>query len=238
MKAVLIAAALLAASPAMAGDFKLSPKANDSQKIEYDHGKGTTFSHATGSDVELTYIQMFTDKRPMFLVTVTKLAEGNIDMDVSNVSATYSMQPLHVYTADELKKIVVGHARWEGFAVAAMGGVAAGLSSRATSTSTSYGRVGNTSYSSQTTTSYTDPYARDAALGNTNSELASLRSGRDQTLAHIDESALQRTTMKDDDPYSWKFVIDKPKTLDGSPLKISVTVGQDTHTFDFDASQN
>ncbi len=237
MKSILIAAALFAASPAVAGDISFLPKTNDGQTVEYDHGKGTTFSHATGSDVELTYVQMFTDKRPMFLVTITKLAEGNIDMDVSNVSVAYAMQPLHVYSADELRKIVRGHARWEGVALAAIGGVAAGLSSTSTSTSTSYGRVGNTSYSSRTTSTYTDPYARDAALGNTNSELASLRSGRDQTLAHIDESALQRTTMKDEDPYSWKFVIDKPKTLDGSPLKISVTVGQDTHTFDFDVIQ-
>ncbi|MBW8880051.1 MAG: hypothetical protein JF615_01125, partial [Asticcacaulis sp.] len=204
---------LLTAAPAVASEPKFTPEPHDGQTVETDHGRSKIVSRAKDSDVEVSYVQMFTSKRPLFTVTVTNRSEYAVDMDATNVSVAYAMQALHIYSADELKAIVTGHAKWEGRGVAALGIVTGTLSGLATTQSrgTTYVRSGNGYYAQEKPRPLPDPSLRqDEGATGLDTELDRVRSAKDVTLAHIDETSLQHATLDDDDPHTWKFVIDQP----------------------------
>lgn len=224
------------ATSAIAGDYVFAAKSGDGQKIEYDHGVATTFSTLPHSEVDLHYDDTFVGKRAEFVIVITNHSSDSVNIGVDNVSAKYAGETLHVYTADELAKIVKGRAAWAGFAVALAGGMDEALASTPT-TSTTYGHVGNTYYSTNTTTYGTDYYAQAAARDRTNANLDQLTASRNATLDQISDTSLQMTTVHADQTYMSKFVIDRPKKLDGTPLEIVVTIGDDVHKFDFDVTK-
>ena len=99
---------------------------------------------------------------------------------------------------------------------------------------TAYGYNGSFYYASESTRRVPNAQDPDAGRIGADREVTAVRTERDVTLAHIDQTSLRRATLDDDEPHTYKFVIDLPEKLDGSLLKISVTIGQDSHTFDFD----
>lgn len=241
MRALVVAIVLLAAPPAIAGEPKFTPEPHEGQTVETDRGRSKIVSHAKDSDVEVSYVQMFTRKRPLFTVTVTNRSEYAVDMDATNVSVTYALQPVHIYAADELKAIVTGHAKWEGRSVAAIGVVTGTLSALAAPNNTVDRKIvqsGSGYHVEEKPRSPPDlTMPQDEGATGLDTELSKVRTAQEITLAHIDETSLQHATLDDDDPHTWKFVIDQPKTVKGAKLKISVMVEDETHTFDFEVSQ-
>lgn len=232
----LVVVALVVTSPALAADYKYMAKAGDHQTVEYQQGNGIVYSKLDHSEVDISYAGDFPGKRAKFLITIVNNGQDNINVDIANLSATYANQPLHIYTASELVKIVNGRAGWATFAIALAGGLDAAAASTP-STSTTYGHVGGTSFGATTTTYSTNYYAQAAAQDRTDRNLNELRSAHDASVDQINTTALQLTTVKPGQPYVSKICIDRPKELSGGALEIEVAVSGEVHKFDFDVSK-
>lgn len=229
--------AALVVGPVSAADYVYLAKAKEGQEVEYERGLGTTWSDAPNSEVKLSPSGQFTPKRIAFVLRVWKFTGQNLDMDLSNVTARYGEEALHVYNAAELKKIIKGRAAWAEFAAGMLTGVRAGLATNA-STVRSSGRIGRTYYSSESTIMTPDYQARAEAYADGRELDDQIENARDASIDNIDAYALQRTTLKEDDnEYVWKIVIDRPKKIDGSMLTVSVTVGTEVHEFDFEIKE-
>lgn len=146
----------------------------EGQGVTYNQGVGTVTSRSGNAVVSMypTFRYQSPDEIPTFTLMVQNTSDHAIDFSPEGIVASVDDQLCHVYTLDERIAEIRRHARNKQIALAIAGGLAAGAAaynaSHQTTTYSSYGRVGGTSFFQSASIQTYDPLAgifAGAAIG-------------------------------------------------------------------------
>ena len=239
--AILIGAFALSVS-GCATEYSVSPVADGSQQVRYDHGQPTIYSETKFGAVQITAMGVNSDHRLGFGVAVANKGHTPTNFGVENVSLVQADGTAgKMLTSIELVHEAKVQAGWKMFGAALAGAgqaYAASQSARTTTMGTVYTPAGPASYFA---TTYNPALAQQGiteAGAQTNANLGSIKADLDQTLASIHDSVLQTTTVNPGDSYGGIAIAD---TLSSSSYPQAVTLhvnwnGED-HAFRFNVSK-
>jgi hypothetical protein len=211
-------ALLLTATPAFAGDIKITPVALEGQTIRYQKGTPTV----PLPDMDHGSLQ--------FIVVAYNKGQAPVNLGSENVYLSRGTQRLDCFTKDQLEKQAKNRAMWSQIGMAMLTGVAAGLQDNNTYIAT-HSRYGSS-------------YTTIRSPGLSNGQLATLDAGAEgiaasqaglqRTLDNLNDEILQTSTIDPASSYGGRVVVNKIKGAK-YPENVSVVVdfGGEIHTFNF-----
>jgi hypothetical protein len=240
----LVAAALAAALlSGCAVSYSVTPLSSGEQTVRYDRGTPTLFDDKEKGSVQITPLGVAPDGRLVFGMAIFNKGAAASNFGIENLtSMDASKLALKVYSKDELEHEARVRAQWQAFAAVlagAAGAYAAQQNAYSTTNATLFTPRGGVA--TLTATTY-DPAAAAigtaAAAAATGYTLNSIRNSMDDTLAHLNGSMLQMTTIDPGRSYGGEVVVDMPKGRD-YPKQFSVETNWngEAYSFDFSVSQ-
>lgn len=213
MKAAWIFA--IAASALLAGcstPYNISPVADASQQVRYDHGKPTTYSEKSRGAVQVTPLGVNADNRLGFSIAVFNKSDNPADFGVENLAVLQQDgTPDKVMTSVELEHEAEVKAAWAQVAMVVIGGLDAYEAGRHSYSTTN--AVVRTPYGSAAIHARTYDAAAAYQTGHdigvaTGADIASIQSSLDTTLQSIGQNVLQTTTVDPGDATAGIAVVD------------------------------
>jgi hypothetical protein len=253
---LIFAGALLAAVSACATPYKLTAIPTDGQQLEYFRGQATLTSFEPTSIVAISPSAKSFEERAGFVLTVVNEGGEPELIDTPQIEITSSSGALKIYSAAELEKEARNAAAWQSFAVAmssasqSMANSQAAYSSsyttaRTNTYGTAYSPYGTTTYNSTgygsaTTTTYNPAVTQALEAQNrarTNEQMSAITSQLQSSLAEVQSSALQATTVRPGEAFTSKLVVGPVQLSKGeNTVTVTVNFGADVHTFRFAAT--
>jgi hypothetical protein len=223
IKAITAASAILAMTAATALDAAaplLQPMPYANATLRHYQGQPTVAVKGRAGAVEIAPLAM-DHGCANFGVTVFNNSDRPADIDLSDVTVFVGDRPAAILTVNDLQKRADKRAFWTSMAVAAVGGLSAGIAAASNSHATirSSGRYGT----HVTRISYHDGAANAALIsGATIATASSIQEKGRREAAAAGEEILGLTTVDPGDAYGGRVVIDKIK--DPLPQTIFVSV--------------
>lgn len=228
-------AALAAVSSAAvaAPRWELQPVQIGQESLRYNKGVPTVDLELKDGVVQVTPLEL--DHGSLsFGIAVYNDSWRTADFGVENIRVSYEGAPLQVFTREDLQKKAKSRALWTSLAVAAVGGVAAGLAAsqqnhyRAT-TVTPGGRVFRSYYSGPSAAGQFQSAAISAGTG---VSIARIQGQLDQTLVDLGDEIVQRSTVDPGESYAGRIVVAKitPTTL---PARVEIALSWNGETYPF-----
>jgi hypothetical protein len=223
-------ALLLTATPAFAGDIKITPVALEGQTIRYQKGTPTVEDDLAGSAVRVMPLPDMDHGSLQFIVVAYNKGQAPVNLGSENVYLSRGTQRLDCFTKDQLEKQAKNRAMWSQIGMAMLTGVAAGLQDNNTYIAT-HSRYGSS-------------YTTIRSPGLSNGQLATLDAGAEgiaasqaglqRTLDNLNDEILQTSTIDPASSYGGRVVVNKIKGAK-YPENVSVVVdfGGEIHTFNF-----
>lgn len=241
MRRVFFAIALGVAGFALAGcettEYTMAPSTDEASTVSYDHGVATVASDKENSTVKVTPIGFTQRGRIRLAVAVLNKSNRPANLGYENVELTDELgNPLHKLDRNELVRIAKQQAAMAQFAVA-LSGAAQAYSNAYASQSTTYGYVGNTSFSATTYNPALNSALNERTGAQTGAALTNINLGLNNVIASLNGSILQTTTVQPNQFFGGEMIIDKPPPKDSNALQkilVHVNFAGDQHEFHFD----
>lgn len=214
-------------------------------RATYEQGTAVLKSQKTNGVVLRVLTAEFTKETnalPSFYVAISNGGDKEIDFSTTNLAAFSGKERVRVYTFEELQKKINREAAMMAFALAmnsASQSIAASMPQTTYSSGSAYasgtGGYARATYSG-TTTTY-NPAAAAAAQAQINAQtmnqMSMVASARDIQLNNTG-SILKRNTVPPDAFAGGVIKLHAEDIRDGQPLKLIVSLGDETHEFVFD----
>lgn len=252
----LFAAVSVVVLAACATPYQLSAVPGPGQELDYFKGQASLTSFGAASVVAISPSARSFEERAGFILTVVNEGDAPQLIDTPQIEVTSSAGALKVFSAAQLAKEARDAAAWQAVAVAMSSASQSYANSQAaystsytTARTNTYGNVyspygtttyNSTGYGSATTTTY-DPAITQALeaenRARTDAQMSAIKSQLQGSIADVENSVLQATTVHPGQAFTSKVVIGPVKLSKGENLvSVSVQFGADVHTFSFAAS--
>jgi len=233
MKALVLAlAAMVSATPAMAGKLVAKPIQVDGQSIRFDQGWPTIEDDLPLAGVRVLPIEGQMHGGYQFKVAVFNKGPSSINFGAENVSLSYKgSDAIPCWTKDQLAKKAKKKAFWNQMALAMVAGVAAAAQNNNTNITT-YGPRGAVYHTVIQRPGLSDGQLATIAAGGAGIALTQLN--LEKTLAALNDDIAQTTTLDPQSGYGGIVVAQKLKAAKaGDEIALRVLVGQEVHLFRF-----
>lgn len=218
---LILSSVLLAAQPAVAGEFKTKPIAESTDVVRYHKGEAT-ISRETDSSL-ITVVPIEPDRgRLAFIILYRNKLEAPINFGLENVSATAGTTSIVLMTKDRLESQAKSRAGWSMFGAALVAGLA-NVDYSSTTVRTPYGKYTASS-------SYSNNWA---AHQQTREAAADINADLSSRLEHISEAIIDTTTVDPHTEYGGKIILDKFK----AKFPTTVTVNVNGQPFNFQVTK-
>lgn len=230
----------------------MRPEQSGQQELLYNRGTPTLVSRAPESLVVVQAAPETYEKsdRLKFAIAVSYRGQQPIDVSEASVKAKVDGRSAPVVTAEQLRKEESSRATWEAVAIA-LNGASAQLNATNSAYSTQTGTYSGNTYSSggrsayssgsYSGTTYNPAQAQAASLAAqqaTNAQIGTASARAQENMASINENTFQRTTLLAGGRTSGIVTVESPaKRGTTSHIELSVSVGADTHRFNFRESE-
>jgi len=189
----------------------LQPVQVGDETLRFRQGVPTLDLRGPHGGVQITPLEMDHGSYA-FTVAVLNTGSSPADFDIANMDINAGPQHLAVFSKDQLVRKAKTRALWTQIAIAAVGGVAAGLAASQqdhyhATTRTRYG----TYRSVVSTPSALGQVEAVAAIAGSSVAIASVQNRLDQTRAVLGDSTVQMTTVDPGNGYAGRIVIEKLK---------------------------
>jgi hypothetical protein len=218
-------------------DYTMTPTADASTQVTYDHGVATVASNGQNTVVRVSPIGFTAHGRMRLGVAVLNKGAAPVNLGYENITVTdQAGAALHKVDYAEMVRIARRQAAVAEVAIA-LSGAAAAYGNAYAGETRSYGYVGGTPFQ---VTSY-DPSVT-AALNyqtgaQTGAALSQVNANLGNVIASLNGSVLQTTTVGPGQVFGGEVIVDPPQGLSDAkgPVAVIVVVvlGGDTHTFKF-----
>jgi hypothetical protein len=230
-----VALVAVSSAAAAAPRWELQPVQIGEESLRYNKGVPTVDLELKDGVVQVTPLEL-DHGNLSFGIAVYNDSWRTVDFGVENIRASYEGAPVQVFTREDLQKKAKSRALWTSLAVAAIGGVAAGLAAsqqdhyRAT-TVTPGGRVFRSYYSAP---SAAGQYQSAAISAGTGVSIARVQGQLDETLANLRDEIVQRSTVDPGESYAGRIVMAKvtPTTFPAR-VELALTWNGETYPFAF-----
>ncbi|MBV1690287.1 hypothetical protein KRR38_22030 [Novosphingobium sp. G106] len=215
--------------------WELQPVQIGQESLRYKKGVPTVDLELKDGVVQVTPLEL--DHGSLsFGIAVYNDSWRTVDFGVENIRVSYEGAPLQVFTREDLQKKAKSRALWTSLAVAAVGGVAAGLAASQQDnyrvrTVTPGGRVYRSYYSAPSAAGQFQAAAISAGTG---VSIGRIQDKLDQTLANLRDEIVQRSTVDPGESYAGRIVVAKvtPATLPAR-VELALTWNGETYPFAF-----
>lgn len=224
-------AAVVVATPAMAGDIIARPVEMPGQHIRYEQGQPTIEDDLPKAAVSVLPAPVLDHGSLQFKVAVFNKHTVAYNVGVENVTLTYQNVPVACFTKDELARAAKSRAAWSQFGYALLAGAAAAAQDNKTTitTRTPHGGVYRTVIQRP---GLSDGQLASVAAGG--GAIALSQIGLQNTLAALNDEVLQTTTVDPQSGYGGRVVVRKLKAAKvGELVDLTVTVDGEAHVFRF-----
>ena len=224
-----------------------------STKVFYDRGLSSLVSTKKHTVQVIppkpsNYLSIEAKTMPFF-VSIKNNSKSTFNFDPTLITSNYKarkktdlpIEDVFVYTPTDVKKLIQQRKNAAMF-VAILGGAAGAYNAAQASTYSTYGYVGNTSFSS---TTYNSGLANALAIQNANQTADNINKINNVTQADrnsLDQYYLMRQTMAPNSQYGGDLFLGnpckihymKPPVQSGGTLKIKIPIDNETHEFVFE----
>lgn len=215
--------------------WELQPVQIGQESLRYNKGVPTVDLELKDGVVQVTPLEL--DHGSLsFGIAVYNDSWRSVDFGVENIRVSYEGAPLQVFTREDLQKRAKSRALWTSLAVAAVGGVAAGLAASQqdnyrVKTVTPGGRVYRSYY---TRPSAAGQFQATAISAGTGVSIARIQGQLDETLANLRDEIVQRSTVDPGESYAGRIVVAKvnPTTFPAR-VELALTWNGETYPFAF-----
>lgn len=233
VRVILFCGALLIATPAQSGKpFDIHGLIIGNEGARYVKGVPTLDLQQQNGAIELRSLGFY-NNRPMFAIAFYNAGPEPVNIGLEDIHAMSNGVPLAVFPVEELERQAKHKAWWSQFAIAVIGGIAAGAaaSERDYSHRTITGPYGTytirTSYPSLSGALQADRIEADTAFS-----IAAIQYQLDRTIEMIDDHVVQRTTVDPGSSYGGLLIMDKLKTGD-PPFELHLDVDWNGERYPF-----
>lgn len=229
LRLALLALALIPAYSA-AATYSYEIDAGKGQDVTYRRGDPTVEVWKAGSYLSVTPMQ--SGKRIALIIVVGNPSDQPFEFSERDIMASVDEKEIKLVTAAQLRKEVKRSTAVRSAAIGFAGAINAGASGRSKYSGTSTysspygGTVGTASHSGTITNSA----AQQQAIRQTGEQIAGIAKDGGESLGHIDNMSLERSTVPPQDSISGMVAIDAPKPRgNASPIRLIIVTGPDVH---------
>lgn len=230
MRLILLVSLALIPPSAGAATYSYEIEPGKGQDVMYTRGDPTVEVWRPGSYLSVTPMQ--SGKRIAFIIVVGNPTDKSFEFSERDVTAFVDEKEIKLVTAAQLRKESKRLAAAQSAAIGFAGAINAGASGRSkySGTSTYTSKYGKTVGSAKHSGILTNSAAQQQALQQTGEQIAGIAKSRDESLGHIDNLSLERSTVPPQDSISGMVAIDAPKPRGrASPIRLIVVTGPDVH---------